>query len=324
MYKIVLLLVVFTFAVSFAQEKGNSEKKSEEVVKYTLKSNFPVNVQHVYEVTDTSKFVRQFSDSTKKTYTRILKYYFSAWAPSAPNKEKIQNVTISVDSLEYKLITVDGEVFYHSQADDLRPPKIDDYVNAMIPLGLEFDFVYSPYQEAGNISGDIYKGKIYMLNDPKTKPSDSIYAFLWNDKLGKTALTTYFDIVKSFYPINRIAIDSSWNKKIIYDIEGATIVDSAQFVLKSFNIKSFIIEGTSIKTQSSPNDKAVLSSIRNIVDVENLEGKSDYYIRLQAKGTLEELRINSDFNINYKLKNDIINQHVNTNRTWKLIGMYKI
>lgn len=324
MNKFLIIFLLLSLSFAYSQEKGGSGKNEDDAVKYTLKSSFPVNVQHVYELIDTSKFVRQFSDSTKKTYTRILKYYFSVWAPSSPNKEKIQEVSVSVDSLEYKLITADGEIFYNSQADDLRPPKIDDYLNSMIPLGLEFDLVYSPYQEAGDIAGSVYKSKVAMLQDPKTTPSDSIYAFIWNDRMSKSALTNSFDIVKAFYPLNKIAVDSSWIKNISYEIEGASIIDSVKFTLKSFNIKTFIIEGTTLKAKSIENDKAILPSIRNILNIKDIDGVSTYYLRLQPKGTLEELRINSNFNVFYQLKDEVIAQKINSSRTWKLLGMYKI
>lgn len=319
-----LISLILVANVCFAQEKGSSNNKQDDAVKYTLRSFFPVNVQHVYELTDTTKISRKFSDSTSKDYTRIVKLYFSVWAPSAPDKEKFQEVSVSVDSLEYRMITSEGEIFFHSQADDLRLPKIDDYLNYMVPLGLEFDFVYSPYQEAGKIQGSIYNSKLKMLSDSLTKPSDSIQLFTWYERLSKTSLSTYFDIVKGFYPNKRIAVDSNWTKNIVYDIEGATINDSVQFTLKSFNIKSFIINGSTMTSKSDANDRAVLTSIRNITDVGNVKGGSDYYIRLQAKGILEELRINSLFEIEYNLKNDQIIQQVDTKRNWKLLGMYKI
>lgn len=324
MFKLILITLILSINIGFAQEKGASNNKEDDAVKYTLRSFFPVNVQHVYELTDTTKITRKFSDSTTKDYTRIVKLYFSVSAPSAPNKEKFQEVTVSVDSLEYRMKTADGEIFYHSQADDLRMPKIDDYLNFMVPLGLEFDFVYSPYQEAGNIQGSMYNGKLKMLGDSLTKPSDTIQLFTWYERLSKTSLSTYFDIVKGLYPNKRVAVDSNWTKNIVYDIEGATINDSVQFTLKSFNIKSFIINGSTIAAKSEANDRAVLTSIRNIMDVVNVKGGSDYYIRLQAKGILEELRINSLYEIEYNLKNDLIIQNVDTKRNWKLLGMYKI
>jgi len=324
MYRLIFLFILFGINFSFAQDKGNSNKKNDDEVKYTLKSYFPVNVQHVYEFTDTSKISRSFSDSTVKNYTRILKYYFSVWAPSAPDKDKFQDITVSVDSLEYKWITSEGETYYHSQADDLRLPKNDDFLNALVPLGLEFDFVYSSYQEVGNVKGTMYESKINMLNDPRTKPSDSISAFVWFDRLSKTSLASYFDIVKGIYPNKRIAVDSNWTKNIVYDIEGAAIKDSVSFTLKSFNIKSFIINGATISATSIDSDKSVLSSIRNLVDVSKATGGSDYYIRLQAKGILDELRINSNFDIDYFFKNDLIKQKIDTKRNWKLLGMYKI
>ncbi len=324
MYKLIFLLILFGLNFSFAQEKSGSIKENDDVLKYTLKSYFPVNVQHIYEFTDTTKISRFFSDSTTKYYTRILKYYFSVWAPSAPNKDKFQEISVSVDSLEYKWLTADGDIYYHSQADDLRLPKNDDFLNAMVPLGLEFDFVYSSYQEVGNVQGNMYEGKLRMLNDPNTKPSDSVSYFIWNKRLTKTSLTSYFDIVKGIYPNKRIAVDSNWTKNIVYDIEGATIMDSIQFTLKSFNIKSFIINGTTISAKSAKGDKVVLSSIPNIVDVSKAIGGSEYYVRLQAKGILDELRINSNFEIDYLFKNDLINQKIDTKRNWKLLGMYKI
>ncbi|HRP01135.1 MAG TPA: DUF6263 family protein [Candidatus Kapabacteria bacterium] len=323
MYKIIIVLILCGLSVSFAQEK-TTIKPSKNIVKYTLKSNFPVNVQHLYELIDTSKTTRIFSDSTSQTYDRVVKYYFSVWASSAPSSDKVQEVSVSVDSLEYTMYSGGATVFYNSQSDDIRPPKIDDFNNYVATLGLEFDLAYSAYDEVGDIKGSLYESKINMLKDPKTMISDSILSFVWNDKLGKASLTTYFDVVKNIYPQNKVAIDSTWIKNINYDLEGATISDSVQFVLKNFNMKNYIIEGSTINAHSLANDQAVLGSIRSIAHVIGANGHSNYNIKLSLRGNVEELNIISDFDIDYKIRNDSIKQKVHSSRTWKLFGMYKI
>ena len=325
MRKLSLLICLFAYLIignAEAQEKAAEQKKETDKVPFTVKANFPVNVSHSYLLTDTTDIEREFSDGTSQKYTRILKYYFSLRAPNLINKEKQLLVVCSVDSLEYTLLSNDSKVFYHSQADDLRPPKHEDYQILMSPLGLEFEMTYSPYQEVANIGGEAYKEKMFLINDPQHAPSDSIIKFTWNDRLSSIPLLTYFDIVKGIYPNGRVIIDSSWNKVITNDVEGATVVDSVKFTLKSFNIKNFIIEGQSYSTKVAENDVARLFNIRQLLNVQSAEGSSNYKVKIHPKGTIEELTVNGNYTVNYQIARDVIKQKVNSRKKWLLLGMY--
>ncbi len=320
----IIFLLVFQVNVPlFSQEKAAAIDKSDKVL-YTLKSNFPVNVQNVYEYTDTSKITRTFSDSTVQKFTRILKYYFSLWAPSSPTSENQLSVLCSVDSLEYTLIGRDTTIFFNSQADDLRPPKHEDYQILMCPLGLEFEMIYSPYRDVAYLTGDNYKEKLYLLNDSTKSPSDSLIKFTWLDRFSKIPLLTYFDIVKGIYPAGKVFIDSTWQKGITMDVEGTSVVDSINFTLKSFNIKNFIIEGKSSNVSILSGDSARLFNIRTLANPQSVSGTSSYKIKLQPKGTLDELFINSDYTINYNVFRDIVIQKIVSSKSWKLVGMFKI
>lgn len=324
MKKLIFLLLFININFLFSQEKSSNVSSSNDKVYYTVRPNFPVNVQNIYVLIDSTDIERVFSDGSKEKYKRILKYYFSLWAPSPPNKEKQLSVYCSVDSLEYWLITKDSTYFYNSQADDIRLLKHEDFQILISPLGLEFEMVYSPYWDVGKIGGEIYEERMNLIKNPEYKISDHLKQFTWEERLSKYPLLHYFDIVKGLYPYTRVFIDSVWTAQVIHNIEGVNIIDSVNFKLANFNIKNFFIEGESFGVSPLKDNYARLFNIPILTNPNNVGGKSFYRLKLHPKGTIEDFTIDSHYNLEYKVEKDIIIQNIKNLRHWKLLGSYRI
>jgi hypothetical protein len=315
-------MVLISLSNVFSQEKAVENKKLKDPVTYTIKSKFPVNVQHVYTYTDSTIITRIFSDSSKQEFQRILTYYFTLREPSAIDSDGFAIVLVSVDSLEYFFKNKDTSIYYNSQADNLRPPKSNDYLINMVPLGLDFEMTYSPYQEVAKVWSETLINKRKYVTDPATAPTDDDVRFIWNDRLNDTPLLSCFDVVKGILPNLKTSIDSVWNDEIVLDIEGATIKDSVDFKLSSFNIKNYIIEG-SVKLINKTNKPSRLFDIRSLSEVVSTRGKGDYKIKVNPHGTINELQINHDIEIKYKIQDDYLIQKINSKKHWKLNGMFR-
>jgi hypothetical protein len=322
MFFILILISLISSSNIFSQEKSVDNKKSNDPISYTIKSKFPVNVQHVYSYTDSTKITRIFSDSTKQEFQRVMKYYFTLRAPNVTDKDGFTIVIVSVDSLEYWFKNKDTSFYYNSQADDMRPPKSNDYTLNLVPLGLDFEMTYSPYQEVAKVWSENLENKRKYVTDTKTAPTDADVRFNWTDRLSDTPLLSCFDVVKGILPNMKTYMDSTWNDEIVLDIEGATIKDSVQFKLSSFNIKNYIIDGT-VKSINPVNKKTRLFDIGALAEVVSTNGKGDYKIKVQPKGTISELLINHELDIKYQIQNDFLTQKISTNKHWKLEGMFR-
>jgi hypothetical protein len=317
-----LIIIIFMplFNV-FSQEKSVENKNTSDPITYTIKAKFPVNILHVYTYTDSTKIIRIFSDSTKQEFHRVIKYYFTLRAPDTIDKDGFTTVIASVDSLVYSFKNKDTSYYYNTQSENIRPPKSNDYLLNMVPLGLDFEMTYSPYQEVAKVWSEILDNKRKYVTDPSTAPSDSDIKFIWNDRLSDIPLLSCFDIVKGILPNMKTYIDSTWNDEIVLDIEGAAIKDSVMFKLSSFNIKNYIIDGT-VKSINYNNKFTRLFDIGTLAEVISINGKGDYKIKVQPRGTITELLINHDLNVQYKIQNDILTQKIITKKQWKLEGMY--
>ena len=316
------LMLLFSFSNLFSQEISGENSRSNEPILYTIKSKFPVNIQHDYSYTDTTKITRIFSDSSQQEFMRILKFYFTLRAPNATDKEGFTVVIASVDSLEYTFKRRDSTYYYNSQSDNLRPPKLNDYLLNTVPLGLDFEMTYSPYQEVAKVSSETLDKKRKYVSDSATAPSDPDIRFIWNDRLSDVPLLSCFDVVKGILPNSKTSIDSTWNHEIVLDIDGASISDSVQFKLSSFNIKNYIIDGT-VKKIYPLKKMTRLFDINTLSEVISSTGTGDYKIKVQPRGSIGELFINHDMQIKYQIQNDILIQNIISKKHWKLENMHR-
>lgn len=319
----VITLILFSsflvFSSSLPSNAQGAEKPHEPM--YKILAKFPVNVSNKYVFKEESKITRIYSNGTSKDYRRELVYHFSLRAPSAVNKEGFQLIEATVDSLEYKFTSPDTTIYFNDQRDDLRPPKLDDYNNKMVVLGLDFQMTYSPYQEVAKFGGEMLLEKRNYLTDPKTAPQDELNKATWVNGLEDESLLNYFDVVKGITPMHRVDIDSSWDKAFIVDLEGGRFIDSVTFTLTNFNIQNYTIKG--ISKGFTPKEKLVrLFGLSQLIDYTNAEGSSEYTIKMHPKGSVTEINAKYNAILTYQVANDYIQQKVETNRTWTLEKMY--
>lgn len=317
------LLIVFILWISatnlFAQDSPQNIDKSEALT-YKILARFPVNVSLKYIYKEDSKITRVFSNGKSKDFNRLLTYHFSLRAPSAVDKQGFQLIEVSVDSLEYSFTSPDTTIYYNSQADDLRPPKLDDYLNRMVPLGLNFDMTYSPYQEVAKIGGEMLIQKRDYLTDKKTAPTDEMNKATWVNGLQDESLMNLFDVVKGFPPSYKVSIDSTWDKEILCELEGSKFIDSVKFSLTDFNIQRFTIKGVSTRIQSV--DQLVrLFGLPQLIDYTKAKGTSEYLIKMHPRGSINQIDANYKVTQTYQVANDFIEQNVDCKKTWILDKM---
>lgn len=318
--KFFVILLLLSFTESISQDNIKANQKPHEPM-YKLLVKFPVNVSHKYIYTEESKITRIYSNNKTVDFNRELTYHFSLRAPSAKNKEGFQLIEVSVDSMVYKFTTKDTTYYFNDQSEVLRPPKVDDFQNKFVPLGLNFNMTISPYYEVAKIAGDMLLEKRNYVSDPKTGPSDKLVKATWVNGLDDYSLMNIFDIVKGFPPIQKVDIDSTWTKDILTEIEGSRIIDSVEFKLENFNIKFYTITGKTKGAKAIPSIVR-LNGLSQLIDFTDAEGSTDYKIKLYPGGNIQEIEMLQNYNLTYRVLNDYIQQKVETKKYWKLDKMY--
>lgn len=314
-----LLSVLILFSANIYSQSERTQKAGEPMYKILVR--FPVNVSKKYVYKENSKITRVFSNNAKQEFNRELTYHFSLRSPSPVDKDGFQLIEVSVDSLEYKFTNKDTTIYFNDQRDDLRPPKFDDYQNKMVPLGLDFQMTISPYQEIAKVDGEMLINKRNYLTDPKTAPEDELNKATWINGLSDESLLNYFDVIKGFPPQHKIDIDSSWNKAIPCEIEGGRFIDSVQFTLTNFNIQSYTFKG--ISTNMIPKESLVrLFGLSQLIDFTNVEGTSEYTIKMHPRGSINQIDANYNVELTYQVANDFIKQKVEVTKSWFLEKMY--
>jgi hypothetical protein len=319
---IILLGLVFVlFANSFAQQNPPPVNTKSETPRFRISPVFPVNVSTTYKLTETSNFKRYFQDSTFTAYSRKVIYFISVRASSAP-LNNIQTVTVSIDSMIYNLKDDSQTINFNSQNDNDVPPfKTKDFEANFVPVGKDFDIVYSPYHEIVKLTGERYNTLVENWKDSTQVPKDSFKKFYWLKGFSTEVLSFLGDVHKGLMPMFRASIDTTWNDKVHLVIDGVSLNDNVNLKLVSFNSKAFTIEGHSEQLSLDPT-QARFHGVETFIDVHSGTGKTDYKLLVNPQGIVELLEIKIKADMKCTFDKTEFNQNVDTKFTWEKIKMY--
>lgn len=314
------MIGILSINIAFTQSQKTS--KVDDDLLYRVAVKFPSNVSHKYIYNEKSKIKRVFGNGGEQAFERDLTYHYSLINATLPDKDGFHILELSVDSLDYTFKTKDTTIYFNDQRDDLRMPKIDDFKIRFVPVGLNFNFTYSPYMDVARVGGDILAEKRNYITDVKTAPSDDLLRHVWVSGLKDENLIAIFDAIKGFTPSKRVGIDSSWKKTILQEIDGCKFIDSVDFKLSKFNIQNFTITGKSHGI-SAINELVKLFDIPQLLELVDIENPStEYTIKLHPRGTVNLVEVKMIADLKLKVSNEIVTQKMETTKTWTLDKMY--
>lgn len=325
--KIFLTLSIFVFAFisAFSQESFNSNDEEEEIKeapRYKITANYPLLIVHKYILDLNSEVERTYSDSTKLKYTRDIRYFISFYAPEKPN-DGIQSIRVSLDSMIYKFDGAGKSIDYFTQDEEAGPPfSHSDYERSSVPLGIQYEITYSPYNEVIKVSGDKLERKINYLTDEKTGIRDSIRRAYWTRGLDQFHLSFIGNIHKSILPDYSVGIDSTWKKTADVELEHVRYRDSVEFKLKDFTVQNYIIEGKTFDI-AHEQDPTLIYDIPKFVEITETEGEGNYKFKISPRGIVNEAQIEYDVKLKGNIVRDEFIQTIKQKMTWQLQTMLK-
>ncbi len=312
-----LTLIFVTMAMSIgalAQKSGPTSSAGRE---YRLQALYRAGVAQSYEITETTSAVRTHSDSSKKTYSRSVKYYTTIRC--IESNEGQATIVINLDSLTYAFKADDKVVEYDSQK-DITPKNFADLNNYIGPLNRPYELKVTPYGEVTSITGEQIDFWRDYLNENKNDLDSVIYT-IWMQSLENTNLLYYGDLQKRVIPGRRFAVDSSWNHDLTLRLDGVIYSEPTHSTFKEY-------VGGLYKLVCNDTINAAPQTIHvyGIPYLSQLtEGRAvvDHHVDLSSAGTITEVTSKSAAWFRAKVLNEVFTQNVTTTTQWKLTGQFQ-
>ncbi len=315
-------LAAFGFLLGSSLLAQDAMKSENQKLTFMVKSIYPVNVSHVYKMTEKTKVIRRFSDSTVKEYNRDMTVFLSLYAPSAPDNG-FNTLIISVDSLIYKYSDEKNTAVFNSQDDNSRPPKVSDYDSKGLILGKSFELTYSPYGEIAKITGEDLKEKRSLVNDPATGIKDTIRRFNWNFGLSDGHLAFIGDLQKQVLPLKRIDTSDVWPAMFNYEIEGVHFSDTVNVKMKDYNTDVYNLVATMNKVKL-PKGAYSFNGFDRFINLTDGTVSGTYTINVNPKGFIKYAEGNFESIMHLEYHGEMIEQKVTSTVSWELGKMYRL
>lgn len=324
-----LLLLVSIFYLSYSavlSQDGITSKgqaNETESPKFLIKPRYPENLAFVYKRSTDTKLTQVLSDSTKRTFQRLMDIYFTLYSPGKP-VDGFTEFKVSVDSMVYKYIIGRDTISFNSQDDEALPPfKLQDFDANGILLGKEFTFNYSSYWDVGKVGGSRLEQLRRFINDPVDGLDDSLRKYFWNYRLSSPYLISFVDILKKYMPNKPLDTNEIRNIPFTIDIEENMFFDTAKVKLLGIEDNQYKLIGTmnNIKHTKS---KTRIPGFTVLVDVVHTEGKGEYTLFITPQGRVDGSFGNFTIEMLLKDKQELIYQKIEEQISYQLLNNYKI
>lgn len=309
----------------FSQEGVTSKGQSDavEIPKFLIKPKYPENLAFVYKRSTDTKVTQILSDSTKRTFQRIMDIYFTMYSPGKP-VDGFTEFRVSVDSLEYRYIVGKDTTYYNSQDDEAVPPfKLQDFDANGLLLGKEFTFNYSSYWDVGKVSGARLEQLRRFINDPVDGIDDSLRKYFWNYRLSAPHLISFVDILKKYMPNKPLDTSEVRNIPFTIDIEETQFFDTANVKLLGLIDNQYKLKGT-LNNLKNVKGKTRIPGFTVLVDIVHIEGKGEYTVLITPQGRVDGSFGQFTIDMLLKERQELIYQKIEEKISYQLLNNYKI
>ena len=306
--------------------RGNQEEAntSQQYAKFIIRPKYPINLAFQYMLIDNTKFEQTLSDSTKRQYERNIIYYFTFYAPGA-SKDGFTSLSVSIDSLEYKLKSGNDSVYYNSQSDTILPPfNIQDFdINSVI-LGKNYDLLYSQYWDLGKVDGGNVIERRNYINDPVMGIEDLYRKYLWNFQLSDENLGYTVDLLKGIIPPHSVDTNMIRTVPMRFAIENLLfLADSAKVKLITANSNKYVLKADFNHFIPLRKD-VVIPGFMTFVDFNNVLGEGSYILTMSPQGRVDMGELNIKLELQFRDRREIINERIEKHSIWQLLDNYRI
>ncbi len=317
-------LFVFIFLLSNLYSQGDAMKgaKQEEIPVYGLRVVHKTGTFFTHKLVEVTNVHRIMPDQTTKDYSREITYFVTTKVPNSP-EDGFQTMLVTVDSINYKF--KDGETVFEFNSMDMKGNalKFKDLNSKTVPIGREFEIIYSPYGEVADIKGSEVEETIDYVKEKGEGYLSDVEMYIWLNGLSKEHLEYLADMKKIILPKEKVAIDSLWYSPLSLEINGYGFKDNLEMRIVNYNAGLFRLEGESTNLQ--PNDnKSFAYNISGLVNVAGVTGKGKAIMILKASGRVESLETVYDVIAKIKVADQYVVEQIKSNVKWELINVFQL
>ncbi|MFH1049889.1 MAG: hypothetical protein V1779_03040 [bacterium] len=318
----IVLMIVFSLTNLYSQEDAVKGEKKEEIPMYGLRVVHKTGTFFTTKIIEVTNIHRILPDQSTKDYSREITYYLTLKVPSSA-EGGFQTLVVTVDSLAYKF--KEGETVFEFNTMDMQGNalRFKDLNSKTVPIGREFEMIYSPYGEVAKIQGaDIDETLDYVREKGEGYLSD-VEMYIWVNGLSKEHLAYLADMKKIILPQEKVAKDSLWYSPISLELNGYSFNDTLAFRIVNYNAGAYTLEGESLNILPLNKDSFTYN-ISGLVKVTGVTGEGKAKMQLKATGRVESLE--TDYNVNAKIQvgEQYVIEQIKSNIKWELINVFQL
>jgi hypothetical protein len=323
-FLLLFALVSFSFSQSSEIKNDNNDKvqkeKRDNLPKYKIKIKFPLEVYHVYRMTESSQISRTFSDNNVSEFTRDVNYFFTLRMTTNPN-DGFQKVEVIIDSMDYDFKQGKKEIKSGSQSDNDIPLNNKDFLNYLVPVSKEFTLTYSPYNDVAKIEGDRLLEFRKEYSDPEKGIKDSLGKSIFINRMSDKDLKFITDLTKNILPISEVNTDTIWKSPFYFDIAGLRFNGNISTKIKGLQKTTYLLESIT-DTLKIENKTKYYEDINQDVVIENGKSVGSYSLDASSDGSLTYAKAVFVSELNCKVNKVTFKEIIKTKTVWDLLERF--
>lgn len=327
-----IILILFSFVIStFAQSVDDTSKdkskkgkdlneKKDDNLKYKIKVKFPLEIYHVYRMTESSQISRTFSDNNVTEFTRDVNYFYTMRLTTNA-EEGFQKIAVIIDSMDYEYKLGNKVLKSSSQSDEAIPLNNKDFLNYFIPVSKDFNMTYSPYNDVAKLEGERLFEMRKEYSDPETGIKDSLGKSIFLSRISDKDLRFITDLTKNILPISEVALDTIWRSPFYFDVAGLRFSGNTNTKLKGLKARTYLLESTT-DTLNIENRMKYFQDLNTDVLIEKGKSFGVYSLDANSDGAMTYAKAQFTSELDCRINKITFKEIIKTKTIWDLLERF--
>lgn len=315
-----ILFLIFSISL-FSQEKNiTSSTNDNKILLYNIKLFFPYSVIHQYRMDEETDVVREYEDGTKYTYKKRITWYISSYAPKISTREGEKELYVSIDSINYEFSDGNFDIKFDNSGQYIPPGHVWDFEKTFLLNSKEFNMFYDAYNNAYDISSERILQELNFVEDYSGKNADFKKEQV-KRRFDTQEIIFTADPVKGMLPSNSVALDSSWNVNLKFDVDFVTFNNICSATLSKVKDSHYYIN-LKADTLYCIDEDMLLDDIKKVGKINAGLANGNIELSISTRGHVKYLTSKFEAIINGKVDNVKYIERKKSFVNWNLVGMW--
>lgn len=323
MKKTIILLIILFIGVATAistDTKNDKDEKKKKPILYRLKQSFEPNLTQIYRMTEKTKVLRTYEDSTKFQYEREYTYFFSIRARGGYDETGYQPLFVSIDSLHYNYKD-DQHQFNYTTTLGSKMPNHYDLTKTFAVNAIELEVKFSKYFDIAEIDGEMINWNRNYVTNEKTAPKNEFLRNMYQKRYSDKTFKHLIDLGKKVLPATEIEKDSAWTSELNIDINQASFKGYVSSKMNALRTDNYQIV-TDIQGMKLVDEQYRLEDKKRYATIDSSKVAGTMKYKLLFGGQFEYIESNIDALLFGTVSNFKFKEEIHQENTWDLLGTY--